>query len=55
VESNPESFGPIAQQTVALIARGIRGSKPTIERVMDPAQDISAEERLRFSSGALGN
>ena len=49
-----ENFGPIAQQAVALIEMGIHGSKPTVERVMDPAQDISAEERFRFLVGYVG-
>lgn len=53
MELNSE-LGPIAQQVLALIEIGIHGSDPTVERVMDPTQDISAEARFRFLVGCLG-
>jgi hypothetical protein len=48
------NFGPMSQQTVALIDLGIHRSDLTIERVLDPAQDVSTEDRLRFRIGSLG-
>jgi hypothetical protein len=54
VELNSENLGPIARQTVALIEMGIHGSEPTVERVLEPTQDISPEDRFRFLIGRLG-
>jgi hypothetical protein len=54
VDLNPENLGPIAQQTAALIEIGIHGSNPTVERVLDPTQDISTEDRFRFLIGCIG-
>jgi hypothetical protein len=39
---------------VALIETGIHGSKPTVERVLDPTQDNSTEDRFRILIGCIG-
>jgi hypothetical protein len=54
LDPNPENLGPIAQQTVALIEIGIHGSHPTVERALDPTQDISTEDRSRLLIGCIG-